>query len=96
MMMMMGDFGSYLSLKLSSAFGDFPDLVVQSVESLGRLAFHVEPPVAGESLLIVDGAIGAEERDGSETLQRVRGTHPEHLKTDTCEALVPSCNGLRN
>ena len=36
--------------------------MVETIEGVGKVAVHIEPPVADEVLLVEDGAVGAEER----------------------------------
>jgi hypothetical protein len=58
---------SYKFISLTLSFrGTLPCLgvkiFVQIVEAFGGVAVEVEPPYAGEDLLVEDGAVGAEER----------------------------------
>merc|ERR1719341_80499 len=54
-------------------------LVVEPVETLGRVAVEVEPPVADEVLLVEDGSVGAEHAVGLQTSEPVVRADMESL-----------------
>ena len=64
------------------------NLVIERVESLSFGAFKVEPPVTDEIVLVEDGSIRAEEREGAQGSLVISGADVENLALGLSVSIV--------